>query len=282
MMLNKVLYRSVTVFDLMVVAIILIIAIVIAKALSLYLRRLLREKVSRRHLEILVKVTSYSIFIIALIIILPLLGVKLSGLLVAGGIAGLAIGFASQSVIGNLISGLFLIVEQPFAIGNAINIDGPVGIVEDIRIISTTLRTFDGPLMRLPNQKIFTANITNYAVNVARRFEYVIGIRYSDNADKAIEIIKNLIQEHPLVLINPAPMVFVDNLGDNSVNIIARIWAPATEWFGVKTELLWKIKKALEQEGIEIPFPQRVVWFANELSAREMRGSESENPDYGG
>jgi len=280
MMLNKVLYRSVTVFDLMVVAIILIIAIVIAKALSLYLRRFLREKVSKGHLEVLVKVTSYSIFIIALIIILPLLGVKLSGLLVAGGIAGLAIGFASQSVIGNLISGLFLIVEQPFAIGNVINIDGTVGIVEDSRIISTTLRTFDGPLMRLPNQKIFTANITNYAVNVARRFEYVIGIRYSDNADKAIEIIKNLIQEHPLVLINPAPMVFVDNLGDSSVNIIARIWAPATEWFGVKMELLWKIKQALEKEGIEIPFPQHVVWFANELSAREMRGSESENPDY--
>jgi len=227
-----------------------------------------------------VKVTSYSIFIIALIIVLPLLGVKLSGLLVAGGIAGLAIGFASQSVIGNLISGLFLIVERPFAIGSVINVDGTVGIVEDIRIISTTLRTFDGPLVRLPNQKIFSANITNYAVNVARRFEYVIGIRYSDNADKAIEIIKNIIQEHPLVLINPAPMVFVDNLGDSSVNIIARIWAPATEWFGVKMELLWKIKQALEKEGIEIPFPQHVVWFANELSAREMRGSESENPDY--
>jgi len=280
MMLNKVLYHSVTVFDLMVVAIILIIAMVIAKALSLYLKRFLREKASKGHLEVLVKVTSYSIFIIALIVVLPLLGVRLSGLLVAGGIAGLAIGFASQSVIGNLISGLFLMLERPFAIGSVINVDGTVGIVEDIRIISTTLRTFDGPLMRLPNQKIFTANITNYAVNVARRFEYVIGIRYSDNADKAIEIIKNLIQEHPLVLINPAPMVFVDNLGDSSVNIIARIWAPATEWFGVKMELLWKIKQALEKEGIEIPFPQHVVWFANELSAREMRGPESDNPDY--
>jgi small-conductance mechanosensitive channel len=282
MMLDKVLYRGVTVFDLMVVAIILIIAIVIAKALSLYLRRFLREKVTRGHLEILVKVTSYSIFIIALIIILPLLGVKLSGLLVAGGIAGLAIGFASQSVIGNLISGLFLMIERPIAIGNVVNIDGTVGVVEDIRIISTTLRTFDGPFMRVPNQKIFTANITNYAQNVARRFEYVIGIRYSDDADKAIEIIKNLIQEHPLVLINPAPMVFVDNLGDSSVNIIARIWAPATEWFGVKMELLWKIKQALEKEGIEIPFPQHVVWFANELSGREMRGSESDNPDHRG
>jgi small-conductance mechanosensitive channel len=208
-----------------------------------------------------------------LIIILPLLGVKLSGLLVAGGIAGLAIGFASQSVIGNLISGLFLMIERPIAIGNVVNIDGTVGIVEDIRIISTTLRTFDGPFMRVPNQKIFTANITNYAQNVARRFEYVIGIRYSDDADKAIEVIKKLIEEHPLILINPAPMVFVDNLGDNSVNIIVRIWAPATEWFGVKTELLWKIKQALEKEGIEIPFPQRVVWFANELRERGSSGS---------
>ena len=281
MMLDTVLYRSVTMFDLMVVAIILIIAIVITKALSLYLRRFLREKVTRGHLEIFVKVTSYSIFIVSLLIILPLLGVKLSGLLVAGGIVGLAIGFASQSVIGNLMSGLFLMIERPIAIGNVVNIDGTVGIVEDIRIISTTLRTFDGPFMRVPNQKIFTANITNYAQNVARRFEYVIGIRYSDDADKAIEVIKKLIEEHTLTLINPAPMVFVDSLGDNSVNIIARIWAPATEWLGVKTELLWKIKQALEKEGIEIPFPQHVVWFGDKKRAPQFKVPESAKDSSG-
>jgi len=274
MILSKVLYRTVTVFDLIMVAIILVLAMVIAKAVSLYLKRFLKEKLSRGHLEILAKVFSYTIIVIALLIILPMLGVKLSGLLVVGGIAGLAIGFASQSVIGNLISGVFLIVERPIKIGNAVNIDGTAGIVEDIRIISTTLRTFDGPLVRIPNQKVFTANITNYAENVARRFEYVVGIRYSDDADKAIDVIKNLIEEHPLVLINPAPMVFVDSLGDNSVNIVVRIWAPSTEWFGVKMELLWKIKQALEKEGIEIPFPQRVVWFANELRGKEIRGSE--------
>jgi len=281
MMLDTVLYRSVTVFDLMVVAIILIIAIVITKALSLYLRRFLREKIAKGHLEIFVKVISYSIFIVALIIILPLIGIKLSGLLVAGGIVGLAIGFASQSVIGNLISGLFLMVERPIAIGNVVDIDGTVGIVEDIRIISTTLRTFDGPFMRVPNQKIFTANITNYAQNVARRFEYVIGIRYSDDADKAIEVINKLVEEHPLILINPAPMVFVDSLGDNSVNIIARIWAPATEWFGVKTGLLWKIKQSLEKEDIEIPFPQHVVWFGNEKRAPQFKVTESAKDSSG-
>ncbi len=240
-------------------------AVIAAKAITIYLRRLLREKVAKEHLEIVAKVIYYAIIVIAVLSVLPTIGVKLSGLLVAGGIAGLAVGFASQSIIGNLISGLFLILERPVKIGNSVNIEGTGGIVEDVRIMSTTIRTFDGLYVRVPNQKVFTASITNFVANVARRFEYVVGIRYSDDADKAVEIIKSVIEEHPLALKNPAPQVFVDNLGDSAVNIIVRIWGPATEWFGIKTELLLKIKKAIEKEGIEIPFPQRVVGFANEL-----------------
>jgi small-conductance mechanosensitive channel len=275
MILNKVVYGNVTVFNLLMVFVVLLIAVFIAKGLAIYLRRFLKEKIAKDHLEIIVRVVYYAIVLAAVLAVLPSIGVKLSGLLVAGGIAGLAIGFASQSIIGNLISGIFLIVERPIKIGNSVNIEGTGGIVEDIRIISTTIRTFDGLFVRIPNQKVFTATITNFVANVARRFEYVVGIRYSDDADKALEIIKTIIDEHPLALQNPAPQVFVDNLGDSSVNIIVRIWAPSTEWFGVKTELLWKIKKALEKEGIEIPFPQRVLWFANELRSREI---ETETP----
>ncbi len=279
MILNKVLYGSVTVFDLVVALVILLIAIFVAKGVAIYLRRFLKEKVAKGHLEIIVKVVSYAIIIIAILSILPTVGVKLSGLLVAGGIVGLAVGFASQSIIGNLISGIFLMIERPIKIGDSVNIEGTGGIVEDIRIISTTIRGFDGLYVRVPNQKVFTASVTNFVANVARRFEYVVGIRYSDDADQALEIIKKIIEEHPLAFKNPAPQVFVDNLGDNSVNIVVRIWAPATEWFGVKTELLWKIKKAIEKEGIEIPFPQRVVWFANELKAQGVKTSESSDSD---
>ncbi len=279
MILNKVLYGSVTVFDLVVALVILLVAIFIAKGVAIDLRRLLKERVAKGHLEIIVKVVSYAIIIIAILSILPTVGVKLSGLLVAGGIVGLAVGFASQSIIGNLISGIFLMIERPIKIGDSVNIEGTGGIVEDIRIISTTIRGFDGLYVRIPNQKVFTASVTNFVANIARRFEYVVGIRYSDDADKALEIVKKIIEEHPLALKNPAPQVFVDNLGDNSVNIVVRIWAPATEWFGVKTELLWEIKKAIEKEGIEIPFPQRVVWFANELKAQGVKTSESSEAD---
>jgi len=267
-------YGDVTLLDILRIIVILAVAVVIAKSLTINLKRGFRDKVSKDQLEIMTKVVYYGIIIIAVLAVLPTLGINPSGLLVAGGIAGIVIGIASQSVVSNLISGLFLIIERPMKIGQAVNIAGIAGVVEDIRIISTTLRTFEGLYVRIPNEKVFTTNITNYVEYVARRLEYIVGIRYSDDADKAIGIIQNLHEKHLLTLKNPTPDIFVDNLGDNAVNIIVRIWVPTTEWYGVKKELLWKIKTALEDEGIEIAFPQRTVWFANELRKQEIENSE--------
>ncbi|MDY6843441.1 MAG: mechanosensitive ion channel family protein [Thermodesulfobacteriota bacterium] len=264
-MWRTVIYGDVTIFDVLVVIVILIIAILVSKGLTIYLRRTLSERINKDRLLIIIKVIYYSIILITVLSVLPIIGVNLSGLLVVGGIAGVIIGFATQNIIGNLISGFFLMIERPIKIGDQIQIDGVAGFAEDIRIISTTIRTYDGLYVRIPNEKIFTSNITNFVTHAVRRFEYVVGIRYSDDATKAIEIIKQLIDEHPFALHNPAPQAFVDNLGDNSVNIFVRIWAPVTEWYGIKMEMLWKIKMALEESGIEIAFPQRVVWFANEL-----------------
>ena len=264
MIFNKVIYSDVTVMDLLIGILILLIGIGVAKFISLYFRRIFKERIKRQHRELIVKIIYYALIIVVLIIALPLLGFKLSGLMVAGGIVGIAIGFASQSIVSNLISGVFLMIERPINIGNPVNIDGTVGIVEDIQIISTTLRTFDGLYIRLPNQKVFTANMTNYEANVARRFEYKIGIRYKDDADKAIDVIKAVIEKEPLALKNPEPLIFVSELGDSSVNIIVRPWAPVAEWYTLYTSLLWKIKTTLEQEGIQIPFPQRVLWSGEE------------------
>ncbi len=267
------LYEDVTVYDVLFVVVVMVVATIVAKLITTNLRRALIDKMKRDQLELMLKIIYFGIIVIAFIGVLPTLGLELSGLLVAGGIAGIVIGFASQSVVANLVSGIFLISEKPIKIGDQINIDGVAGFVEDVNILSTIIRTYDGLYVRIPNEKVFTSNITNYVAHIARRFEYVIGIRYSDDAEKAIEIIKNLIEDHPFALKNPEPQVFVDNLGDNSVNIVVRIWAPSTEWYSVKMELLWKIKTELERNGIEIPFPQRVVWFANELKAN-VEGKE--------
>jgi len=277
MTFETVLYGNVTILDLIKVAVIFIFAIIIAKALTIHLRRSLKERLSKDHLDILLKVVYYGIILLAVLPVLQIHGVQLSSLLVAGGVVGIVLGIASQSVVGNLVAGLFLIVERPMKLGQAVNIAGTAGVVEDISIISTTLRTFDGLYVRIPNERVFTTEITNYVAYVARRVEYLVGIRYSDDADKAIDIIKELLEAHPLTLKYPSPELFVDNLGDNAVNISVRFWAPSSEWYGVKKELLWKIKTALEAEGIEIPFPQRTVWFAN--TYQTQAGEQSSSSD---
>jgi len=272
---NKVIYGDVTTLDLLAVILIFLVAVILSKGFSIYLRRALKEKVSKDRLQIISKTVYYGILGVAVIASFPLLGINPSGLLVAGGIVGIIIGFASQSIVGNLISGVFLMMERPIKIGNSVRIGEYSGMVEDIRIISTSLRTWDGLYVRIPNEKVFTDSITNYVAHAARRFSYVVGIRYSDDADKAISISKNLIEDQPLALTNPPPQIFVDSLGDNAVNIIVRTWAPAREWYTLRMELLWKIKKALELEGIEIAFPQRTVWFASEIHTKEIGDTQN-------
>ncbi len=262
-------YGGATIGKLLLGIIIFIFTIFIAKIVTIYLRRSLKEKMNREHLEIVSKTVYYSIIVLGVISILNEFGINASSLLVAGGFLGVAIGFASKSVVGNLVSGLFLLIERPIKIGDSVSIGDVAGVVEDISVLSTTIRTWDGLFVRVANEKVFTSNITNFVNHPVRRFDYKIGISYKDDAEKAIEIIKNILEGHPFVLKNPAPQLFVDNLGDSSVDIIVKIWSPTSVWYSVKTELLWKIKKELEKNKIEIPFPQQVVWFGNEIKIKK-------------
>lgn len=267
MILDRVLFGDVTLYELLLAVLISIVGIIIAKAAGLSIKKYLRGKLRENELEILSKIAYYGIILVVLITILPILGVNPSGIVVAGGVAGIVIGFASQRIVGNLISGVFLIVERPVKIGDAINIGEVYGTVEDIHIISTIIKTFDGLYLRIPNENVFTSSITNYYINISTRFEYDIGIRYADDAGRAREVISRVIDEHPFTLVNPEPMIYVSELGDNAVVVKVRVWAPSAEflWFRVKRELLWQIKTALEEEGIQIPFPQRELWFRNRL-----------------
>lgn len=267
-MLNKVIWGNITFFHALVAFVILLIAGLIAKILVLYIRRILKDKVSKDHLQFIVKIVTFTIYTLAILSAFAVLGLKLTGILFGGAMAGIILGFASQSIVGNFIAGIFLIIEKPIKIGDQVNIDDMTGFVEDIRIISTTIRTYDGLYVRIPNQTVFTTKMINYVGNIVRRFEYTVGIRYSDDADRAIGIIAEVIKEYPFALIRPKPQIFVDNLGDNAVNIIVRIWAPVPEWYELKQIVLWKIKTTLEKAGIEIAFPQRTLWFANELKRK--------------
>ena len=263
MIFDKVLFGEVTIMKLLYILGLIFIWFLLAKIISFSMRRNLKNRLNKDHLEIIIKIIYSLIITITVVWSFSIMGIKLSGLLVAGGFAGIVIGFASQGIIGNLVSGIFLMIERPMKIGNAVEIDGTVGVVEDIKIISTTIRTWDGFHIRMPNEKIFTTNITNYNSNIVRRFGYTVGIRYEDDADKAISIINEIIEKEPFALKNPPPNVFVDNLGDSSVNITVKIWAPVSEWWELRKKMLWTIKTTLEENGIEIAFPQSVLWIGD-------------------
>jgi small-conductance mechanosensitive channel len=273
MSLESVVFGKVTIMDLLLGVGVLLLGVILAKTLQLYLRRSLSDRLRRDHVQLIAKIVYYALIVVAILVVLSVLGVDPSGLLVAGGIAGIVFGFASQSIVANLISGLFLLFERPVKIGEQVRIGEVSGFVEDINIISTTVRTYDGLYVRIPNEKVFTANITNFVTHVVRRFEYVVGIRYSDDANQAISIINRVIDEQPFALKEPAPQVFVDNLGDNAVNIIVRVWGPAGEWYSVKMTLLALLKTSLEAEGIEIAFPQRVIWRGDRETMAKREGT---------
>jgi small-conductance mechanosensitive channel len=255
---------DVTVYNILIFIIVVLLSVGIARLIRINLRRMLKDKVAPDLMNVLEKVVYYAVIITGFVTVLPQVGIDLTGLLVAGGIVGVVIGFASQSVVGNLISGLFLIFERPIKIGDQINVGDVSGYVEDIRVLSTIVRTYEGIYVRIPNEKVFSSNITNYVANPVRRFEYAIDISYGDDAEKAIEVITRVLEEHPFILKNPGSNVFVNSLAESGVTITVRTWTPSPVWYSVKLELLWKMKVELERAGITIPFPQRVVHIARE------------------
>ncbi|AIF83399.1 small-conductance mechanosensitive channel [Candidatus Nitrososphaera evergladensis SR1] len=215
----------------------------------------------------------YGIIAIALLSALGVSGLDLSGLFLAGGFAGIVIGFATQSLFSNLISGIFLHIDKPMKIGDPVLITGKLpdvtGVVVEITALSSRLRMFDGTLVRLPNSDVFLSEIRNLSTVVARRIEFVVGVSYDSDTQKVMEIIRQSLKNTPLVLVEPEPDVYVNDLGASAVNINVWCWVPFVVWFDMKKQLVEQIKRELDSKGIEIPFPQQVVYVREEGRRRK-------------
>jgi small-conductance mechanosensitive channel len=228
------------------------------------------------------KILYYVIIAIALLSALGISGIDLSGVFLAGGIAGIVIGFATQSLFSNLISGIFLQIDKPMKIGDPVLITGKLpdvaGVVVEITTLSSRLRMFDGTYVRLPNSDVFLSEIRNYSGAVARRVEISVRVAYKEDVGRVLEIIRKNLKETPLVLVEPQPDVYVDNLGDSAVNINVWCWVPFSVWFDMRKQIMQQLKKELDANGIEIPFPQRVVYLDKQGGRRKGGGSSSDVP----
>ena len=264
---EMVIVGELTALSLLVGGIIMVVGIIIAKIVKLLFNKYYAPTLEKDTAKNLGKIIYFGIIIIAFLAFTSSTGIDLSGLLVAGGIFAVVIGFATQSVVSNLISGIFLMVEKPAKHGDVVQIPDMsiTGTLLDIGTFSSHLRKFDGTIIRIPNEKFFTSNIRSLSSSTVRRADTTLGIAYKDDIDNAIAVIKKEIEETmPFVLRVPEPEFRVVELGDSSVNIEVLVWHPREDWSQAQPILLTAIKRALDTAGIEIPFPQRVIWQAKE------------------
>ncbi|PIP03027.1 MAG: mechanosensitive ion channel protein MscS [Zetaproteobacteria bacterium CG12_big_fil_rev_8_21_14_0_65_54_13] len=187
------------------------------------------------------------------------LGVNTTSFIALIGAAGLAVGLALQGSLQNFASGVLLIVFHPFRVGHFIEAGGASGVVEEIGIFSTRMKTGDNREIIVPNGAIYGGTITNNSARATRRIDMVFGIGYDDDIKKAKEIMQSILEADERILKEPAPLIAVAELGDSSVNFAVRPWVNSGDYWGVKFDVTEKIKLAFDTAGISIPYPQMDV-----------------------
>lgn len=199
------------------------------------------------------------IFIAAIIAAVDALGIPATSFLAILGAAGLAIGLALKDSLSNFASGVMLVLFRPFTKGDFVDVGGILGTVEEIHLVSTILITPDNKQIIAPNSMMYSSAITNFSAKDTRRVDMVIGVGYSDDLKVAAEVLHKVCWEHPKVLDKPETKIFINNLGESSVDFVVRPWVKSEDYWTVLAEILETAKVELEAAGCNIPFPQRDV-----------------------
>jgi small conductance mechanosensitive channel len=220
---------------------------------------LTRAKVEPTLGRFLTRIAYTVLIVVVAMAALDMVGVKTTSMIAIIGAAGLAIGLAMQGSLSNFAAGVLIIIFRPFKIGDFIEAGGVKGIVEEISIFTTNLRTPDNLGVIVPNSAITGGSITNFAAKDTRRCDLKFGIAYDDDIAAAKKAIWDVLNADPRILKDPAPTVGVMELADSSVNIVVWPWVARADFLQVKFDLNERIKAALESAGCSIPFPQRDV-----------------------
>ncbi|MEZ5464256.1 MAG: mechanosensitive ion channel [Lysobacteraceae bacterium] len=197
------------------------------------------------------------------------LGVPSASLVAAVGAAGLAIGLAMQGSLANLASGVLIILFKPFRKGDFVEVGGMSGVVREVGMLLTRMTTGDNRDVSMPNAQVLGNPIINYSFNGTRRIDLLIGIGYAAEAAQAMDIIRGVLAREERVLKDPEPVLMVESLNESSVDLMVRPWVNTSDYWPVRGALLRDIKSALDEAGIEIPFPQRTVHVLGGSSAAE-------------
>ncbi|GAA6184727.1 MULTISPECIES: mechanosensitive ion channel family protein [Alteromonadaceae] len=269
-------------FDVVKAIIILVLGYLLAKSLSNLVARFNVANMTKHGQVLLRRGIFYGVMVLMFISALRELGFDLSVVLGAAGILSVAIGFASQTSASNLISGLFLMMERPFSIGDVIRVDETTGEVISIDLLSVKIRTYDNLFVRVPNESMIKAQVTTLTRFPIRRADLKVGIAYKEDIEQVKIILAELADKNPLCLSEPAPLFILLGFGSSSIDIQFSVWTKRENFLLLKNQMYQQIKQVFDANGIEIPFPHLSLYSGEaskpipvSLSQNEGEGERS-------
>ena len=253
------------------VAVTVVLGLFIVRLLGVASQRYVMKKSTPQRQMIVRKAISYIGFFIVLMAVLGELGVKLTALLGAAGILAVAIGFASQTSVSNIISGLFLISEKPFSIGDVIRIGTTTGIIQSIDLLSIKIRTFDNLFVRIPNEKILTSEVTNITRFPIRRMDILFQISYGQDMNRIHDVLLTIARENPWSLDEPEPVIIFSEFKESGIEVQLGLWFAKTDFVELKNSVMKELAMRFHAEGIRFAHPARRVSMTKEETPARSR-----------
>ena len=245
-------------------AFLVIIVLPLVFLLSRWARKWATRKFTAQRGFVAGKLVRYVGITIVVLLVFCELGFSIAPLLGAAGIVGVALAFASQTSVSNIISGLFLIAENPFSVGDAITVNGITGVVLSIDTLSVKLRTLDNRFVRIPNETLIKSECINITRFPIRRIDIQIGVAYDTELPRLREVLQKVASDNPLCLMEPEAVIILNGFGESSIDFLFGVWVAKQNFLKLKNSIQEELKAALDEAGIEIPFPQRVVKIVGE------------------
>ena len=239
---------------------VLIIGLYVIKKLTNALRKYFDRKDFDESLEtFLLSLSGIALKLMLFVVVIQMLGVQSSSLVAVLGAAGLAVGLALSGTLQNFAGGVMILIFKPFKVGDYIDAQGHAGSVKEIQIFNTILKTPDNKTIIVPNGGLANGSMVNYSTEPTRRVDWSFGIAYGDDADKAQNVIRKLMNDDARILQDPEPFVELGALADSSVNFTVRAWVNTADYWAVHFDMNKKIYQTFAKEGLSIPFPQMDV-----------------------
>lgn len=241
---------------------------IVYKLCARAIKRVRSERLNEHKTKLLLKFLKYIFFVITCLYVLNLFNINVKGIWGAAGVVGIAIAFAAQTSVSNVISGIFVIIEKSIRIGDFIEVNNQTGIVDTIGLLSIRIHTLDNQMIRIPNSDIINSNFVNINYFPERRMNLSVSVSYDTDLEKALAVLRKVPARCKTVLKTPEPLAWIDSFGDSGINLVLAVWFSNTDFIDTKNAIYVETKKLFDAEKISIPFNRLDVSLIAEKKTR--------------